>query len=77
MTGEPSITFKRLMNLVESLGFDRVRQRGSHVRYAHPDGRKLTIPDHGSRDVPRGLLIRIVRYDVKMDLDAFWKIVKR
>jgi len=43
MTEIPSVSFDRLMRAVEKVGFIRVRQRGSHVRYTHPDGRKATV----------------------------------
>jgi predicted RNA binding protein YcfA (HicA-like mRNA interferase family) len=29
-------------------GFYFVRQRGSHQRYRHPDGRRVTVAPHGS-----------------------------
>jgi predicted RNA binding protein YcfA (HicA-like mRNA interferase family) len=72
MKSYPSITFRDLMTRVESLGFQRVRQKGSHIRYVHPDGRKTTIPDHGHKDVPKGLLYKIIRYDLEMDPKDFW-----
>ncbi len=31
------------------------------------------IPDHGNKDVPKGLLSKIIRYDLEMDQDEFWK----
>jgi len=44
-----------------SLGFERVRQRGSHVFYRHPDGRTTTVPDHRGRDLARPLVREILR----------------
>jgi predicted RNA binding protein YcfA (HicA-like mRNA interferase family) len=76
MTDIPSVSFDRLIRAVEKVGFMRVRQRGSHVRYAHPDGRKATVPDHGQRDVPKGLLFKIVRHDLEMSIDEFLEILK-
>jgi predicted RNA binding protein YcfA (HicA-like mRNA interferase family) len=35
---------------LRKLGFVRVRQRGSHVFYRHPDGRTTTVPHHKGRD---------------------------
>ncbi|HHV57920.1 MAG TPA: addiction module toxin, HicA family [Firmicutes bacterium] len=32
----------------EDLGFSRVRQKGSHVFFRHPDGRTATVPCHAS-----------------------------
>lgn len=71
MSDKPTITFKKLIRKVERLGFQKVRQKGSHIRFAHPDGRKTTIPDQGNKDVPRGLLIKIVRHDLELDDDSF------
>lgn len=30
--------------ILEKLGFKKIHQVGSHVRYAHPDGRKTVVP---------------------------------
>ena len=73
MTSYPAITFKNLIRKIQKLGFQQVRQKGSHIRFVHPDGRKTTIPDHGDKDVPKGLLNKIIRYDLEMDLFDFWK----
>jgi len=71
VTSIPSITFREFIHKIEGLGFKRVRQRGSHIRFVHPDGRKTTVPDHGARDVPHGLFIKIIRHDLKMDPHEF------
>ena len=47
--------------LLFRLGFARVRQRGSHVFYRHPDGRTTTVPHHGGRDLARPLIREILR----------------
>jgi predicted RNA binding protein YcfA (HicA-like mRNA interferase family) len=44
------------------LGFEPIRQRGSHVRYRHADGRVVTVPHHPGRDIARGTLRSILRY---------------
>jgi len=54
------------------LGFQKIRQKGSHIRFAHPDGRKTTIPDHSNKDVPKGLLSKIIRYDLEMGIGDFF-----
>ena len=72
MISYPIISFQELIKRVEELGFYRVRQKGSHIRYVHPDGRKTTIPDHGHKDVPKGLLNKIIRYDLEMEPSDFW-----
>jgi predicted RNA binding protein YcfA (HicA-like mRNA interferase family) len=52
------------------LGFDAVRQKGSHVFYRHPDGRTTTVPHHGNRDIAPPLLHKILA-DTRMSPEAF------
>lgn len=72
MGTNPAITFNELQRRLKQLGFEAKRQKLSHVRYVHPDGRKTTIPDHGSKDVPKGLLSKIIRYDIGMEMSDFF-----
>ncbi len=68
----PSISFKELIQRVQKMGFQKIRQKGSHIRFEHLDGRKITIPDHGGKDVPKGLLNKLIRYDLEMIQEDFW-----
>jgi len=45
--------------------------KGSHVRLKSEDGRITTISVHGNKDIPRGLLRKIIREDLHMSLDVF------
>ena len=71
MSVPPNITFTELIKIVQKMGFCKARQKGSHIRYAHPDGRKTTIPDHGGKDVPKGLLVKIIKQDLNISVDDF------
>ena len=73
MTVYPTITFRELIKKVLNLGFQKIRQKGSHIRFVHPDGRKTTIPDHGGKDVPHGLLVKIIRYDLELGIKDFFE----
>jgi predicted RNA binding protein YcfA (HicA-like mRNA interferase family) len=53
-----------------NLGFKRVRQKGSHVFYEHPDGRTTTVPHHPGRDLARPLTYEILR-EIKITPDEF------
>ncbi|MFZ4698928.1 MAG: type II toxin-antitoxin system HicA family toxin [Candidatus Methylumidiphilus sp.] len=75
MPSLPIITFTQLCRIVERLGFHKTRQKGSHIRYANADGRKTTIPDHGSQDVPKGLLIKIIKQDLKISVEDFMRFM--
>ena len=39
-----SLTVRRLIRALLDEGFFLARQRGSHRRYAHSDGRRVTVP---------------------------------
>ena len=75
MTQLPTLSFRELIAAVERLGFVRIRQRGSHIRFAHADGRRTTIADHGSKDVPKGLLLKIVRHDLDLHVEKFLELL--
>jgi len=61
MTPLPILDAKKLEKLLINLGFKKVRQKGSHVFYRHPDGRTTTIPHHRGRDLARPLLREILK----------------
>jgi predicted RNA binding protein YcfA (HicA-like mRNA interferase family) len=58
------------------LGFQAVRQKGSHVFYRHPDGRTTTVPNHPGRDLARPLIREILR-EIELTTEEFQKLVKQ
>lgn len=63
---------KKLISILEKLGFEQVHQKGSHVRLEHSDGRKTTVPVHSGENVGVGLLRKILR-DTNVSRDEFEK----
>lgn len=61
MSGLPVVDFRTMERLLLRLGFQAVRQRGSHVFYRHSDGRTTTVPNHTGRDLARPLVREILR----------------
>lgn len=61
MSGLPVVDFRTMERVLLRLGFQAVRQRGSHVFYRHPDGRATTVPNHSGRDLARPLVREILR----------------
>jgi predicted RNA binding protein YcfA (HicA-like mRNA interferase family) len=57
----PSATARELQRVAQRLGFKRTRQTGSHLRWNHPDGRSVTIPLHGGREIGPPLFFKILR----------------
>jgi predicted RNA binding protein YcfA (HicA-like mRNA interferase family) len=63
----PVISGAQLIRALERLGWETVRQRGSHVRLRHPERRTfLVVPLH--RELKRGTLRGILR-DADLDPD--------
>lgn len=48
--GLRSLTARELIGALERDGFLFVRQTGSHQRYRHSDGRRVTVAPHGRGD---------------------------
>ncbi|MCK9579167.1 MAG: type II toxin-antitoxin system HicA family toxin [Methanoregula sp.] len=67
----PVIKGKDLVIFLETLGFTIIRQKGSHVRMKSDDGRYTTVPVHSGEEIPKGLLRKIIREDLEMELDEF------
>jgi len=61
MTGIPVVDSVTMEKVLVSLGFEALRQKGSHVFYRHPDGRTTTVPRHAGRDLSRPLTREILR----------------
>jgi predicted RNA binding protein YcfA (HicA-like mRNA interferase family) len=72
----PVISGKEFIKFLLSIGFILVRVNGSHHRLKHPDGRVTTVPVHKNEDIPKGLLRKIIREDLDMDLDEFLNLYK-
>lgn len=64
---------KDLVKLLEKQGFVKIRQKGSHVRLKHKDGKRTTIPLHPGEKVGKGLLRKILR-DVNLSPGEFEKL---
>ncbi len=67
----PAISGKELIRCFEKMGYEAVRQKGSHVRLRHKNDKSkklLTIPLH--QTVGKGLLRKILR-DVEISVEEF------
>lgn len=69
------IPAKKVIKLLNKIGFEVVRQRGSHVILKHPDGRVTVVPVHSGEDIGRGLLSKIMR-DTKITREQFLKLLE-
>ncbi len=75
MSRLPAIPPRKLCQVLEALGFELVRQKGSHLFYRHPDGRATVVPYHAGEDLGRGLVRAILR-DIELSRDEFLALLK-
>ena len=74
MTRLPVVDFRTMERVLLRLGFQRIRQKGSHVFYRHPDGRTTTLPNHPGRDMALPLLREVLR-EIDLSRDRFIEIL--
>jgi len=70
MARPPVLKPHEVVAILKRLGFEEIRQRGSHKQFRHPDGRVTTVPFHPGRDISPALLRQIAR-DVGLPIDEF------
>ncbi|MGH9611437.1 MAG: type II toxin-antitoxin system HicA family toxin [Bryobacteraceae bacterium] len=56
----PSARADDFRRVAARMGFEKSRQRGSHERWNHPDGRAVTIPSHGGSEIGPPLYNKIL-----------------
>jgi len=64
------IDARSMEKLLFNLGFERIRQKGSHAFYRHHDGRTTTVPFHLAKDLARPL-IREILNDINIGIDEY------
>lgn len=67
----PVISGKAFLKFLQAIGFVVIRINGSHQRLKHPDNRVTTVPVHKNQDLPKGLLRKIIREDLELELNDF------
>ena len=64
----PVLKPQEVVQILRTLGFEEVRQRGSHKQFRHADGRVTTVPFHKGRDISPTLLRKIAQ-DVGLQVE--------
>lgn len=63
---------KKVIKKLKGVGFVETHQRGSHLFLKSEDGTKIvTIPVHGSREIPVGTLYNIVVRQAGLSVEEF------
>lgn len=69
----PILSGKEIIKILESMGYERGKQRGSHIRLTHSEHRSVTVPNYPM--VSRGLLRKILR-DAELTPEEFVRLIK-
>ncbi|MEN8123127.1 MAG: type II toxin-antitoxin system HicA family toxin [Bacteroidota bacterium] len=64
----PRLSGKKLIKILSKIGFESVRQRGSHIFLRHLDCRTTVVPNH--KEIDRGTLLEIIR-QIKLSKKEF------
>ncbi len=64
----PVLKAREVVAILRAMGFEEVRQRGSHKQFRHADGRVTTVPFHEGRDISPILLCQIAK-DIGVTVD--------
>ena len=75
MTRMPRVSGREVVAALGKIGYEVVRQRGSHIRLRHPsdeDRRPLTVPDH--RELKTGTLRALLR-DAGLSVNRFVELL--
>lgn len=67
---------EKIIKALAKLGFQIIRQRGSHVVMKHPDGRVTVVPVHKGEDLGRGILRQIAK-DVQISKEELARILEK
>ncbi len=70
------IDAKTMEKLLLRLGFEKVRQKGSHAFYRHPGGRVTTVPHHKAKVLARPLIREILR-EIEITVEDYNNHLKR
>ena len=66
-----------LAKILKVIGFELLRQEGSHMFFKHVDGRTTVVPNHPGEHIDRGLLTKIIKKDLNLEREDFIKLLKK
>ena len=76
MTKLPPLKACEVVKGLQTLGFEKVRQRGSHAIFHHQDCRRAPIPIHPTKTISPYFLSDILR-QLEIDEDKFLQAIGR
>jgi predicted RNA binding protein YcfA (HicA-like mRNA interferase family) len=76
MTRLPPLKAREVIKRLQALGFEKIRQKGSHAIFHHKDCRRAPIPIHPAKTVSPYLLSDILK-QLEIEEDQFLRAAGR
>ncbi len=76
MSNIPQLSGKEVIKALSKIGFEEVRQKGSHIRLARTTNKSkelLTIPNH--KIIRKGTLLNGILKPINLSLEEFKKLL--
>lgn len=68
------ISPEKLIKILKKLGFEEIRQKGSHKFFRNPEGKTTVIPFHKGENISKGLLLKILK-DIDISREDFYNLM--
>jgi len=76
MTGLPSLRVRIVVKGLAKLGFEKVRQKGSHAIFHHSDCRRATLSVHPNEELSPHFISDVLK-QLMIQEEAFLKAIGR
>ena len=70
----PRVTARRVIRVLEKLGFEQVRQSGSHTIFPN-DGVRITVPSQGYK-ILHPKVVKSILTDVGLTVEEFQQLLR-
>lgn len=74
MTKLPPLKAREVVKGLQTLGFEKVRQKGSHAIFHHSDCRRASVPIHPAKSISPYLLSDILK-QLEISEDEFLQAI--
>lgn len=72
----PNIKGKQLIQILFRLGYNLDHIQGSHHILRHSDGKKITVPVHANKEIPKGTVLGILN-DLNISKEELVDLLKK
>jgi predicted RNA binding protein YcfA (HicA-like mRNA interferase family) len=76
MSNIKNLTGAELISILQKLGFEIIRIKGSHHILRHIDGRRTVVPVHKGETIGIGLLMKVLK-DVEISKTEFIELINK